>query len=155
MTTSKYNIVEKIMSGIEVVGFIVENSESKERTPLKMSDVIKLARNNKFNNASALFDVVSGSYMISLDCSLKDLPVYIKDKDVKLKITSRILNSDGECTGYKVTDSSGKSYKLSSKKIWELAEQGRVENLEAKINNKSKILISNDKSLEKMYIFQS
>jgi hypothetical protein len=155
METNKYKVVEKEIKGIDVIGLTIENSEGSKKN-INLSDAIKLSRGDTFSNAHSVFDSVNSEYRISIDGGLDNLATTDRTKGTKLRLVSRIINSENVCVGYKAQDTKGKVYKLSISKIWELAEQGSVIGIEAKVSKKGKVLLSTDEcKLDELPIFRS
>lgn len=155
MEANKYKVVGKEIKGIEVVGLTIENSEGSKRN-INLPDAIKLSRGETFSNAHSVFDSVNSEYKISIDGGLDNLAISDRTKGTRLKLISRIINSDNVCVGYKAQDSKGKIFKLSISKIWELAEQGSVIGVVAKVSNKGKVLLSTDEcKLDELPIFRN
>ena len=58
-----------------------------------------------------------------------------------MDLTARLIKNN-KCIGYKAVDSKGKTYKLSIDKVWSLAEQGSINNIQGKYYNNHKVIIS-------------
>lgn len=143
MSANKYTIVQKDIKGIEIRGYIIE-SEEGTRKNISLADTIKLARSEKISNAKAIFDAGSGHYMLDIDNGLESIEDADRTRGLKFSVIGRMLNSEDVCVGYKVQDTKGKIYKLSISKIWELAEQGSIVGIVAKIKAGKKVLVSTD-----------
>lgn len=155
MESNQYKILSKDINGITIKGFTIENSEGNIKN-ISLADAIKLARSNKISNASAKFDMINSEYKLSVENGLLQLPYSDRTRGMKFTLLGRIVNSSNKCIGYKVQDDKGKLYKLSALKIWELAEQGSVYGIEAKLSTKGKLLISSDEcKLETLPVFKS
>lgn len=139
--SSQYKIISREIKGIETVGVVIENDDGNTKN-ISMDDAIKLARSDKISNAHAILDTVNGKYILCVDCGIDKLENIDRTRGIKLSLVSRLISSDNKCIGYKAQDGKGKVYKLSIEKVWELAEQGSINNIEARINNNSKILVS-------------
>lgn len=154
MEPNQYVIVAKEIKGIEVVGFTIENSEGNRKN-ISIQDAIKLARGNKISNASAKFDLLNSSYMIDIENGMDALESSDRTKGVKLHLLSRLIGVEGGCIGYKAQDEKGKVYKLSSTKVWDLAEQGSIIGIRAKVSSKGRILESTSEcKLSELPIFK-
>lgn len=143
MDSGKYTIIEKEIKGIEISSLVIENSESNRKN-VSLVDTIKLARGDKITNAKAIFDTSKGRYILAVDNGFKSLGNTDRTKGLKFSILGRMINSENKCVGYKVQDAKGKIYKLSISKIWDLAEQGSINGIKAKIISGKKILLSTD-----------
>ena len=154
MEDASYTIKEKIFKGLEVYGFMIENIDTKEVKPIKMSDTVKLARNNKITNAKAILDTYKGQYILSIENGLAGIENSDRTNGIHLTLLARLIK-DKKCIGYKVIDDKGKTYKLSSEKIWELSEQGSVKGIQGKIIGNHKCIVSTDtlslKDIPKMF----
>lgn len=155
MEPNQYSIVAKEVKGISVVGFTIEN-EDGNRKNISLQDAIKLARGNKIHNASAKFDVLNSEYMIDIENGINNIDKSDRTKGLKLSLLGRLLSVDGKCIGYRAQDDKGKVYKLSIAKIWDLAEQGSVVGIKAKLSSKGRVLEStSDCNLSKLPVFKS
>lgn len=139
---SKYTIVEKEFTGLEISGFVIQNEEGKRKL-LNKQDTIKLARSDKLSNARALLDTTSGEYILKTDDSLLDIDNTDKGKALKIVLLARLMDNN-RCIGYKAKDNKGKLYKLSIEKVWQLAEQGSIEGVQGKISGTSKLILSTE-----------
>lgn len=156
MENPKYKIVAKQIKGIRTVGFSIENSEG-HRKNIDTQDTIKLARSEKLDNATSVYDAVNGEYLLDIKDGLNSIEKSDMSKGIKLKILGRLVDSNtGKCIGYKTQDKKGKVYKLSISKVWDLAEQGSIDNLKAKVFNGRKVLIGiNDVKLSQLPIIKT
>ena len=141
MQDLKYKIVGKEYSGIEISSFVIEN-ESGQIKSISLNDIVKLIRGDKILNAKCILDTDTGNYVVSINDGLDKLKEMPKN-NTSLTVTARLFDND-KCVGYKVCDKNGKNYKLSILKVWELASQGCINNIKAKIINNNKVLISTD-----------
>ena len=141
MENPKYKVVAKQVSGVKTVGFTIENSDG-HRKNIDKSDTVKLARSGKLANAVSVYDSVNGEYLLDIENGLADLEKADMTKGIELKIIGRLVDDNtGKCIGYKTQDKKGKIYKLSISKVWDLAEQGSIDDLRAQIFNNSRVLI--------------
>ena len=139
----KYKIVNKSYTGIQIDSYIIENNEGKHRS-ISVDDTIKLARANRLSNAKAILNYHTGEYILSIDGGLHSIPDKDRSNGLCLSIIARIMDSENNCVGYKVTDGLGKYYKFTPEKVWELAEQGAIPGLEVEMSGRYKILRSSD-----------
>lgn len=139
---NSYKIVKKQFTGIDISDLVIENKEGKHKL-ISKQDAIKLARGNKIENAKAILDTDSGEYLIDIENGLSSLETISKGNSLTLELKARLI-VDNKCVGYKAEDIKGKTYTLSIEKVWELAEQGSVKGIQAKIINNKKSLISTD-----------
>lgn len=142
MSDAKYTIVEKEFNGIEIDKLIIENNLG-QRKKVKMSDMVKLARADKLNNARAILDIDTGEYILDVENGLGSLAESDRSNNLSLELTARIIE-DNKCIGFKAVDSKGKAYKLTIDKIWILAEQGSVNGIIGKYIGDNKVLLSTD-----------
>lgn len=154
MEPNQYSIVAKEVKGINVVGFTIENVDGNRKN-ISLQDTIKLARGNKIHNASAKFDLLNSEYMIDIDGGINSIENSDRTKGLKLSLLGRIVGVDGNCIGYRAQDDKGKVYKLSIAKIWDLAEQGSILGIKAKLSSRGKVLEStSDCELSKLPVFK-
>lgn len=155
MESNQYKVVAKEVKGVEISGVTIENKDGNRKN-VSISDAIKLARSEKLVNASAVFDVVNGKYLISVENGINNLENSDRTKGLKLTLLGRMIGTDGNCIGYKAQDGKGKVYRLSISKIWDLAEQGSVVGIKAKLSNKGRVLESTDEcNLQELPIFRN
>ena len=147
-------IVAKEVKGINVVGFTIENVDGNRKN-ISLQDAIKLARGNKIRNASAKFDLLNSEYMIDIDGGINNIENSDRTKGLKLSLLGRLINVDGKCIGYRAQDDKGKVYKLSIAKVWDLAEQGSILGIKAKLSSNGRVLEStSDCELSKLPVFK-
>lgn len=155
MEDNQYKIISKEIKGISLVGVTIEN-DTGNRKNINITDATKLARGNKLSNASAKLDVLNGEYKLDIDGGLQSIEYSDRTKGLHLTLLGRLLNTDNKCVGYKAQDDKGKIYKLSISKIWELAEQGSVKGIKAKVTSGYRVLISTKEcKLQSLPIFKS
>lgn len=155
MEPNQYRIVAKEIKGISLIGFTIENTEGNKKA-ISLQDAIKLARSNKISNATAKFDVLNSEYMIDIENGTDTLPYSDRTKSIKLSLLGRLIGTDGKCIGYKAQDDKGKAYKLSISKVWDLAEQGSILGIRARVSSKGRVLESTDECrLSELPIFKS
>lgn len=141
MEPNQYSIVAKEVRGVSVTGFTIENSEGTRKN-ISLQDTIKLARGNKISNAKVIFNILNSEYMIDIDGGIDNIPNYDRTKGLKLSLLGRLIGIEGKCIGYRAQDGKGKVYKLSISKVWDLAEQGSIVGIKAKLNSKGRVLES-------------
>lgn len=155
MEPSQYRIVAKEIKGISLTGFTIEKEDGTKKN-ISLQDAIKLARSNKISNATAKFDVLNSEYMICVENGINTLPYSDRTKSIKLSLLGRLIGTEGNCIGYKAQDDKGKTYKLSISKVWDLAEQGSIVGIRAKVSSKCRVIESTDKcNLSELPIFKS
>lgn len=135
----KYTIVDKCFDGIRLVGMTIETDEHKTQYVDK-HDIMKLARNGKIKDTECILDTDTGEYVIDYKNGLDTLDTTYKSNTMLTPLCRMI--SRGKCVGYKVRDNSGKSYKLSINKIWELAFNHSIVGVRAVIIGGNKVLLS-------------
>lgn len=150
MSDDTYTIIEKKLAGLKVIGFNIINSNNI-KSYITYEDCLKLVRLSKITNATLLLDILTGEYILNVENGIDNLP--IAEAITKYKILGRLIK-DNKCIGYNLTDKSGKTYKISIKKVWELASNGEIEGIRGIILNKHKVIksIDNDfiKTLNKL-----
>ena len=133
---SQYTIIAKKLHGINIQGFLIEDDEHNEKV-ISYDECAKLARIDKISNAKMILDVTNGEYILSVDGGYTGLETL--HSEYKYKASGRLIKNN-KCVGYTLVDNSGKSYKISINKVWELASNNEIENLKGVIINKHKIL---------------
>ena len=155
MEPNQYKIVAKEIKGISLIGFTIENADGNKKN-ISLQDAIKLARSNKISNATAKFDVLNSEYMIDIENGIDILPYSDRTKSIKLSLLGRLIGTEGKCIGYKAQDDKGKIYKLSISKVWDLAEQGSIVGIKARVSSKGRVVESTDEcNLSELPIFKS
>ena len=154
MEATKYKIISKVYSGIELIGFNLMCSDGSSKT-VKPDDDIKLARVGKLRGCEAILDTSTGSYVLYIDEGYDSIETSIKEDKV-MQLSCRLMDVDtNKCIGYKAIDKTGKTYRLSINKTWELASNGLIKGIKAKVYNKHKVLLSSDEidldKLPKLY----
>lgn len=140
---NSFKIIEKVVSAYMVDGFILQDENGKTQS-VNMETAIKLARAGRIDGAEALLDSDTGEYIIHIHKKLNDIPTNRNTVGRILSLTARIIDSDGNCIGYKAKDHDGKDYKLSINKAWALAINKAIQGVSGVISNGSKVIISND-----------
>lgn len=141
--TNKFEVKAVIIKGIDIGGYIVAAEDDNTKTQeVNTSDIIKLAKTQKIVNAETVLDADTGEHVLSIDEGLINLERVKNTKGTKINILCRIVDESNKCTGYKVTDNSGKTYRLSNKKVWELAVNNFIDSVEAVVINNKKIIRS-------------
>ena len=122
--TGRY-VVGTRMVGLEVT------DDNGDKKILKHRDVYELVRRGQVKGCK-LVKYRGQTYIRSELDKIADLPdvgIKIAD-DKKLKLTYRIKMA-GKLVGYGAVDSTGREFKLTKHKVWELARQGAIEGLTA------------------------
>lgn len=145
MTLARFTIVEKVINGYSIEGFILEDEDGK-RQPVNVETATKLARAEKIDGAEAILDSDTGSYILHISKKLNDIQTNRNISDRVMTLTARILDADGRCIGYKAKDHTGKDYKLSINKAWKLAVNDSIHGIKAVVLNGYKVMISEDGS---------
>lgn len=154
MEPNQYKIVAKEIKGVTVSGFTIENSEGTRKN-VSSQDAIKLARGNKIHNAKAILNILNSDYMIDIDEGIENIPKSDRTKGLKLSLLGRLISVDGKCIGYRAQDDKGKVYKLSISKVWDLAEQGSIIGIKAKLSSKGRVLESTSEcNLSELPVFK-
>jgi len=139
----KWKIIKKEIKNLSISAIIIEN-DAHETKRISLEDAITLARNDKLENAKARLNTVYGEYILDVDGGLESLESIYDNKGLNLTIICRMINSDNKCIGYKVKDDTGKTYKLSLNKIWDLASNKSINGIKAVINGDKKCIISTE-----------
>lgn len=137
--SKQYTITKKMIKGIEINGFIVE-SDNGEEQKLSYKDVITLAKGGSVTNAEVIR--YNEHMILCITNGMTNIPENEVDESSIFDIVSKIIDDSDKVVGYNIVDNKGKSYKVSSKKVWELAISGRARNISAKIYKNKKVLIS-------------
>lgn len=140
MSDAKYTVINKCFDNINIVALTILNSDGNTKL-IKLSDAIKLARGDKLSNAHCILDTSTGEYMICINNGINNLESICKNNSLRLTLMCRIMSSN-KCIGYKARDTNGKTYNLSIHKTWDLAINHNVNDVEAKVINGKKVLIS-------------
>ena len=142
MEPNQYKIVTKEIKGISLIGFTIENADGNKKN-ISLQDAIKL-------------DVLNSEYMIDIENGIDILPYSDRTKSIKLSLLGRLIGTEGKCIGYKAQDDKGKVYKLSISKVWDLAEQGSIVGIKARVSSKGRVVESTDEcNLSELPIFKS
>lgn len=145
-TLANFKIEEKVINGFELDGFILEDVTGK-RQPVNMETAIKLARAGRIEGAEALLDSDTGTYILHISEKLNNIITNRNVADRKLYLIARILDSDGNCIGYKAKDHDGKDYKLSINKAWKLAVNNSIQGVDAMVLNGYKVIVSREEDM--------
>lgn len=152
MGESSYTVINRCLDGIYTIGFTVRDSAGNTKM-VNVNDAIKLARCNALVNAKYVLDILSGEHLIKIE---DNVDRQFKNSKIKLTLTCRLLDSKGNCVGYKATDNNGKRYNLSIRKTWELAFNHNVYGVKAiLIGDKKTIKSIDDFKLETLPKIQS
>jgi hypothetical protein len=150
MSSNQYTVINKCFDNINLIGFTIQSEEGTKKL-IKPEDVVKLARGNRLTNAEFMLDTTSGEYIARIENGVTNLPTIYKNSDLKLTLICRLIDSSGKCIGYKARDNTGKAYKLSINKTWELACNNNIEGVAGRIACDKKILVSdNEHSLKEL-----
>lgn len=115
-----YEVKELVLDGLTIAGFVLEN-ENSEIKNIRYTDFIALVKSGNIQGVRYV-DVDGEKNLVGLDIS----QIGIR-KDTKISIVSHIQDEDGNIVGYE-TDN---GRKLSSKKIWDMAVNNRINNCRA------------------------
>lgn len=137
MADNKYKIVAKEYSGIEVNKFVIERDDNKRKS-ISIEDTIRLARNNKLENAEAIYNSYTEDYTLCIDGGISNLPVKTTGEYV---VSARIMEGS-RCIAYRITDSNGKHFKLDLDKVFDEIANNSIQGLDAKIINGYKVISS-------------
>ncbi len=135
-----YKIDKKVVNGIEVDGFVLKNKNGTNQL-ISLDDAIKLARSGKIENAHAVLNTETAKYEISIDGGLSKLETIRNANDTHIELTCRIIDSNGNCIGYKAHGGNGNYYQLSIERAWELASNNKIKNVKAMVQKNIKIMI--------------
>ncbi len=150
-TTKKmYKIVGRYMDGVQVIGYQLMDSNGNS-IRAKKSDVERLADEGFVENCRVI-EYNGVNYIKGVGIRISELPVMnlrtgeIKnsqagdtDSIAKLVITTRLMRGNS-VVGYMVKDASGKQYRLSKEKVWQLAREKAISNAMAQVSGQQKIL---------------
>lgn len=139
MVEDKYSIVGIGFNGVDIVAYRIKYCDGKE-VNITVENAKSLAYQNKFDNAVICSDGTYESILI-YDGIEKLNEIYIDD-EYKIEITARVVDSNGVCTAYKVTDKSKKIYNITLDKVWELALNNCINRVEAVAINGVRTIIS-------------
>jgi hypothetical protein len=134
-----YKVTGKLIKNLEIYAVTAIDEDNEDNKIFTYSDAVKLARRNELSNARAIVSSADGSFMLAVDGGIDKLPTWSTNR--KATIIGRIVEN-GACTGYKVISADGKELNIQSDKVWELADQGRIQDIKARLTNKGKALIS-------------
>jgi len=132
-------VVSRVVNLISTDGFIVETEGGKSQ-PIDKANTIKLAKSGKLSNVEVVLGE-NGEDLLLIDEGMSQLPSIRNTLGEKLTLAYRIVDADGKCIGYKVSNGKGQLKKLSIKKVWELAVNDHIDNVKAYISN-NKLVIS-------------
>lgn len=136
---ASYTIVGKKLDSVEISIIAIQDTDGNVKN-IKYSSAVKLAQTNELENGHAILDISTGDYILGVDGGINNIPDI---EPVHVRLAGRIME-EGKCIGYKVVDNTGKKFRLSSQKVWDLAEQGAVVGVTAKLNGENKVLIDSD-----------
>lgn len=145
-----YRLVARYMNGPELVGYQITSSVG-DSINVKKAVAEQLAAEGLIENCKVI--VIDGkTYVKGVGIRISELPVLnmrtgevrnIQATGVKsvntMVVVARMVASQ-RVVGYIVKDASGKQYRLSKDKVWELARSKRITNVSAELNGLSKIL---------------
>jgi protein-disulfide isomerase len=151
MSEAKYRLVGKQFDGVEIARLIIEKIDegSESRQPISIKNAIKLARDEKIQNAKSVYNVNTNEYLLDVRGGYGTLETIKNDSNISIELKARLITG-GKCVGYKAIDNKGKIYKLSIEKVWGLAEQGAVNGVTAKFIGDKKVLIGSLDELPKI-----
>lgn len=152
-----YKIIKKIMDDIAIVGYVVSDEDGNEKS-LKEEDLIRLCHRKLLLNATTL--VVNDNEQLIIDEDLNKLESTKKTKsNTNLKLICRLVSKDDNgnqiCKGYIAKDNNGKNFRLDTVKTWKLAKSNNIEDVEAIILNKKKVLRSQNNFLERLPVMDA
>lgn len=118
-------------------GIVPDYYNTEDNRKISYTDIEEVVKDNKIDNAEWLDDGV-----IWYSPEIKD-EASIKEWD----ITGVLINDYGEGVGYELQNLDSKTFRLSRNKVWELALDGRIRGVSARINGEIKVLEADDISL--------
>lgn len=144
-----YEVVGRYNRNYEVVGFCVKDEQGNIHQHSK-EHIIKLAKQGCISNIKV--ESINGKdYLIGIGKQISKLPVLdtktnkpieeqLESSSETIKAIGKIIE-DGELTGLVVQSSDGeKTYRISKKKAWELANRHILSNVKAQISNGVKVI---------------
>lgn len=166
-TGAQYEIIGRIPNGTYIVGYVLNNRVTGEKSMVQKDIVEQLALNKNIYNASAqLYDNVVN--MKGINCKLSQLPKYkvngevIKDKDFNknfqpfLKIVGKVQRARQICAY--IVEFKDKNNRISRKRIdkdevIKLAQAGYIINAKVQYNSGELMLrgVNEDLTLLKRY----
>jgi hypothetical protein len=128
------------MVGTQLIGLEVSDSAGNKKL-LKMMDIHELIRRELIQGCSLIEDN-GQTYIKSTQNKIASLPLINRENGLngmKFTVTGRVY-SNGALIGYTATDESGKLYRLSKDKVWDIARYGGFTNVSASVCGNKKVL---------------
>ena len=139
--TRKYRIIKKQTDGIEIKRFIVEYIAEKKQAAINPDELINLVKAKKVESVDAYWDADNSQYILNFNGTLSSIEEY---RSGNFELQCRIIGKDGKCIGYKARNESGKVFKITTAKAWDLANKGCIVGIAGKIISNKKCLIGDD-----------
>jgi len=143
MGNNVYTLIGKSFDKVNICAYRIKDINGKEIN-VSVEDAIKLASKKSITNAECF--VVDGEKKLVVKEGIHSLETINLNEKIRIILKCRIINEQGDCIAYKATDIQGRNLKITTDKVWELALNGCIENVEATIINGVRALESKNGS---------
>lgn len=134
MINMKYSLSSPILSNGDIIGYkLIDQSGEVKRA--RLENIKQLVDKGMITNAEVVTDD-NGNIHVVLTDSLADDP----EKSERYTVEYRIIQGD-KVKSYRCRDNEGNVRNFTLDKIWELAADGCVNNIEAKVINSKRALV--------------
>lgn len=114
-----YKVVSIIMDGLDIMGFQLEEIDTKNSIRVKDNKMLDLIKAGKVEGVGITED--NGQEFVT-GMRLSQLMVTSYNQ---IKLADKVYGDDGKVTGYTVADS---DKSISSNQAWKMAAHGKIEN---------------------------
>lgn len=136
---------------LSVTKYEIESTSSQEIRLVGKAELIRMIKDGEIENAELALDIEEMKHEISINGGIRSLRRVEEKADNKYDVTYRILSTenlkDGErqkygLIGYVIKGEDGKQYRIDKNKLYELAVNGCLNNVEARAIYGVKVLVS-------------
>lgn len=143
----------KLVSGINIVGYLLKNSKTGKTSGVKLEDVITLASKGRIDKAGVCeIPCEDGTIekVLYIETPLEEIQTVEFRHGHSMEVIYRIERSDSNSVDYMCKDADGKNHRLRFSKVWELAYLGNIKNCKAIVCGGKKALLGVDTDISKL-----
>lgn len=146
-----YTLTGKYVSKLKIVGLQISDIKGNKKI-LKTSDIHYMVSQGLVTGCS-LVQYNDNVYIKSNKVKLAELPEVSLAGQSSFSISSRVMKNDS-LIGYIAIDKTGKEYKLSKERVWDMARQGGFENITSYVVGKNKIIEGIGMNLQDLHVIK-
>ena len=136
-----YNIIEKCISDKGITHLIIQADGEDKVIKISFDTACKMAKEGSIRDYTYV-EMRKFKWLKGINGqSLVNVPIRPNNKQIHLRIKEPVKHMNNSILGYVLLDENGNEVKVSKTKMWELAKEGLIEGVTAKVDKDQKIKI--------------